>query len=330
MFYLWQEQYDAKYSKFRGIKEQKDFGLQSYFLYESLESIIQQTLQYPKYQHVFLLDDQRFHFFHFEIKKQVDIPITLKDIQTLILQKTFEANQQTKEVFLFSVFDDIFIDGNPQKFLIGKKGEIHCTLTLIYANRATILAFNDVYGDIRNQKKIKLIPKHFYTVEYLKKHINLRDFLILDIEDSMAQVLQINDGQYQIIESINFGINALMQMYKDAGISKYRYKNMEEIEKNVLAKNLVIQTLEFYVNMLCKWLSDLKILGTTVFLISPIMKNVHFIDIFNQTYRKNFISYIVPLHISPDLDTFSKQREIEDIDAIIYLNSFPPEKRGLE
>ena len=48
-------------------------------------------------------------------------------------------------------------------------------------------------------------------------------------------------------------------MYKDNGISKYWYKNYEEIEENPFAKNLVVQTLEFYSDMLCKWLNEKKI-----------------------------------------------------------------------
>jgi hypothetical protein len=47
-----------------------------------------------------------------------------------------------------------------------------------------------------------------------------------------------------------------MQMYKDNGISKYRYKTYEEIENNPFAKNIVVQNLEFYSNMLCKWLRE--------------------------------------------------------------------------
>ena len=35
-------------------------------------------------------------------------------------------------------------------------------------------------------------------------------------------------------------------MYKDNGISQYRYKDYSEIQNNALAENLVIETLEFY------------------------------------------------------------------------------------
>jgi hypothetical protein len=49
------------------------------------------------------------------------------------------------------------------------------------------------------------------------------------------------------------------------------------------------------------------------------MKNAHFMEIFNKEYSKHNQNYLVPLHFSEDLELFDKQREPEDIDALIYL-----------
>ena len=64
-----------------------------------------------------------------------------------------------------------------------------------------------------------------------------------------------------------------MQMYKDNQIVKYRYKTSEEIDANPLAKNLVLDNINFYVEYLCKWLNDLKLTNKDIFIISPIIKN---------------------------------------------------------
>ena len=328
--YLRQESYDAKYPKVRVIKEQKNFGLQQYVLYDPLETIIEQSSQYPKYQQIFLLEDQRFQFFYFEITKDVEVTITYQDVQKLIAQKIAQINQTSKEAFLFSVIDEVKVNGKPQKFLVGKKGEISCRVTLVYLNRMTLLSFNDVYGDVFNQKQITILPKHFYTVEYLKKHLKISSCLLLSIEEMLTEVIQIEDGKYHKIESINLGINTLMQMYKDNGITKYRYKDAEEIEENPYAKGLVVKTLQFYAKLLCKRLEEMGMGGTTVFLISPIIQNIHFMEIFNETYTQRFTSYIVPLHIPDNIETYGKQRELDDIDALIYLNTFQlVKKEGL-
>ncbi len=51
------------------------------------------------------------------------------------------------------------------------------------------------------------------------------------------------------------------------------------------------------------------------------MKNVHFMEIFNQEYHKWYNNYIVPFHYSQKLDLLGKQRELEDIDMLIFINT---------
>lgn len=109
-------------------------------------------------------------------------------------------------------------------------------------------------------------------------------------------------------------------MYKDNDIRKYWYKNYEYIENNPLAKNLVVQTLEFYVHMLCKWMYEKNLIGTDVFVISPIIKNGHFIEVFNQEYIKYTNNYIVPFHHSDSLEKFETEWEPEDMDALVLIN----------
>lgn len=259
MFYLWQENHDPKYMKFRVMKAQKEFGIQNYLLYENLGTIIETSIGYPKYHHIFLLDDQRFHFFSFDVQVYFEEKITLQDVQKLLHQKINLADQETKEEYLFSHIDNILVEGIAKKFLIGEKGEIHCRIILVYLNRATCLEFNDKYGDFHNQKNLEIIPESFQTINFLKNQVKKDSFLLLYIRDSHCKGVSVENGFYTRIESINLGVNALMQMYKDNGISKYRYKNYEEIENNPFAKNLVIQTLEFYSQMLCKWIEEAKI-----------------------------------------------------------------------
>jgi hypothetical protein len=45
-------------------------------------------------------------------------------------------------------------------------------------------------------------------------------------------------------------------MYKDNGVVQYRYKDYQSIEANPLAKSLVVETLEFYSQLFCKWLLE--------------------------------------------------------------------------
>ena len=320
MFYLRQENYDPKYPKFRVMKSQPEFWLQNYILYESLSTILDSTLLYPKYKHIFLLDDQRFAFFSYDIKFTSEKKLTLNDIQSLVQEKLALAEKQTKEKFLFSHFDCIFVNWIEKQFLIWEKWDISCRIILVFLNRESCGIFNDKFWDFQSQKNIEIYPESFQTITYLRNNMHMNNFLLLYIRDSHCKGVLIKDWFYKNIESLNLWVNALMQMYKDNWISKYRYKNYEEIENNPFAKNIVIQTLEFYSEMLCKRINEKKFWLQNIFVVSSIMKNWHFMEIFNKLYSRENNKYIVPFHYSEDLDLFGRNREPEDIDALIYAN----------
>ena len=320
MFYLRQENYDPKYPKFRVMKSQPEFWLQNYILYESLSTIIDSTLQYPKYKHIFLLDDQRFAFFSYNVEFTSEKKLTLNDIQSLVQEKIALAEKETKEKFVFSHFDCILVNWIEKQFLIWEKWDISCRIILVFLNRESCGIFNDKFWDFQSQKNIEIYPESFQTINFLRNNMNMNDFLLLYIRDSHCKWVLVEDWFYKRIESLNLWVNALMQMYKDNWISKYRYKNYEEIENNPFAKNIVVQTLEFYSEMLCKRINEKKFWLQNIFVVSSIMKNWHFMEIFNKLYSRENNKYIVPFHYSEDLDLFGRNREPEDIDALIYAN----------
>lgn len=320
MFYLRQENYDPKYPKFRVIKSQAEFWLQNYLLYEPLSNIISTITQYPKYKHIFLLDDQRFSFFSYDISFTVETKLSFNDIQTIVQKKIFIAEKQTKEKFLFSHIDSITVNWEEKQFLVWESWEISCRIILIFISRETCSVFNDRLWDFQSQKNIEIYPESFQTITYLRNNMHMNDFLLLYIRDSHCKWVLIENWFYSRIDSINLWVNALMQMYKDNWISKYRYKNYEEIESNQFAKNLVVQTLEFYSDMLCKRINEKEFWNHNIFVVSSIMKNWHFMEIFNKRYSQNNNKYIVPFHYSEELDQFGRTWEPEDIDALIYAN----------
>ena len=112
-----------------------------------------------------------------------------------------------------------------------------------------------------------------------------------------------------------------MQMYRENQIVKYRYKSQSEIEANPLAKSLILETTAFYTQQLCKWLQDLQLTQQDLFLVSPIIKNPYFLDLFNKEYGKLYGRYIMPFHSSSKLQTFDRERDAGDIDLLIFLNS---------
>lgn len=321
MFYLWQEELDLRHPKMQVFKYNPQLGVQQYCNYQDLNGSINQSLEFQDYDHYFLLDDSRFHFFRFDVYREKEEVFTIDDYNTILQERINYLKTITKEELLFTTVDNIYIQGQPQKFLIWAKGQIFFRLCLIYLNRNTLLDFNHRYGDIFEHKNLHIFPESFKTISFLKRRLERDNFYLLYIKESVCKIIQVQDGFYKRIEAINLGVSFLMQMYRENQIVKYRYKSQSEIEANPLAKSLILETTAFYTQQLCKWLQDLQLTQQDLFLVSPIIKNPYFLDLFNKEYGKLHGRYIMPFHSSSKLQTFDRERDAGDIDLLIFLNS---------
>lgn len=291
-------------------------------IHHTLSDLVKNTLEKKSDMHYFLLHEERFFFFRFDISHTSKQPVRLRDINEIITRKVKELKRShgANGTLLHTFMDSICVDGLEKKHLIGEQGEIFFRLYFVFVRPKTLHFFNKFYGDISNQHHIKLYPQSLETVLYLRKQIQRDDFLILYIHDTICKAVHIKRGFFNRIEIINMGLNSLKKMYKDAGISKYWYQSPEMISSNELAKQLIEETLEFYCNMLVKWIKEHEMLSKDVVLISPIMKNGFFMEIFNACYGKETNGFIVPFHHGNDINVFGQKREPQDSDILVTIN----------
>lgn len=293
----------------------------SFTLYNNLSELLEYTLQYPSYHHYFLLDENRFSFFKFDIFTHHDEGFRIQDLHQIIDEKCsmISNNYHVHAEKLTTYVDTIFINGEQKKFLIGERGEIFFRLYIVFLQKTTYNTFAHVYGNFLQKNSYTLIPQSLYTVLFLRDTLKKDNFLLLYINENEAKILKIENGFYTNIERLNLWTSALKLMYKDNGILQYRNK-ASNIDSNPLAKQLVEQTMQFYSQLLCNRIHDIQTFSQTVFLISPIVKNQHFLEIFNQEYNNLTQGFIVPFHHSESLDTFNKKWDPEDMDTLVCIN----------
>ena len=321
MFYIRYEYLSEAYPRFRVYKS-RDQGIAPYVLHESFADVIKQSETYPKYQHFFLLDESRFSFFRFDIYEHVSEKFTLAQLKKIISDKC-EETKKHHDIHgerIMAYIDTIFVDGEEKKYLIGESGMIFFRLYIIYLGKQSLNTINSTYGNFFAIKNITFIPQSFHTLLFLRNSLKKDNFVLLYINESFCKAIKVQNGFYQSVETLNLGLSSLKQMYKDNGIVQYRYKDYSFIEANPLAKSLVTETLQFYSQLFCKWLEEKNLVGTDIIVISPITKNVHFIDTFNEAYRKISNNYVVPFHHSDKLVNFQREREPDDMDALILMN----------
>ncbi len=322
MLYIRYEHLSKSHPSFRVYKIREKDQILQYILHEDIVKITDESREYPKYTHYFMLDESRFSFFRFDIFQTYTTKFSLQDLKNIIeerCQSTKKHNDVDGERIMVYI-DSIHIDGEEKKHVIGETGEIFFRLYIVYLHKQTLNIMNSVYGNLMKTKNINILPQSFHTMLFLRNNLKKDNFVLLYITEHSCKAIKIENGFYHSVEVLNLGMGALKQMYKDNGIVQYWYKTYEFIESNTLARDLVKETLQFYSELFCKRFPEKNLLWTDVIVISPITKNVHFIETFNEEYKKITNNYIVPFHHSEKLNTFGKVRDPDDMDAIILMN----------
>lgn len=322
MFYIWYEYLSESHPRFRVYRSREHEQISPYILHQSFADIVRESETYPKYQHFFLLDESRFAFFRFDIYQTVSDKFTLNDLKKIIDEKTMTTKKQhdVHGERIMAYVDTIYVNGEEKKYVIGEKGELFFRLYITYLDQRSINTINSVYGNFFEIKNMTFIPQSFHTLLFLRNSLKKDNFVLLYINETSCKAINVRNGFYASVEALNLGMSSLKQMYKDNGISQYRYKDYTFIESNPLAKSLVTETLQFYSELFCKRLYEKNLIGNDVIVVSPITKNVHFIETFNETYKKMTNNYIVPFHSSELLNNLGKDREPDDMDALILMN----------
>jgi len=331
MHYIRYEYLSEVFPRCNVFKLREQAELQTYTLHESLPSIIKKSYEYPKYEHFFLLDESRFSFFRCDITWDFEEPMTIQNLNTLIQDKIRETKttHNIEWIVVTNYIDTIFVDGEQKQFVIGQKGQIFFRLYIVYLDKKSLNTFNSSYGNVLDYKQVQILPQSFHTIFFLRESLKKENFVLLYITESYCKAVCVKNGFYSGFDTINLGIASLKQMYKDNGVVQYWYQEYQTIESNPLAKSLVVDTIEFYADLLAKWLHEKWLSGSDVVVISPITKNEHFIEIFDKSYRKISNNYIVPFHHSDLLNTFGRARAPEDMDTLIFANQEPKIRKEL-
>lgn len=310
------------YPRFRVYDIKKWEKIQQYILHENLSDIIEESMDHRQKDNVFLLDESRFSFFRFDIFLDTTENFSIQNLQEITQEKIeiIDQDNSDKSKFLTTYIDSIFINWEEKKHVIWESWEIFFRLYIIYIDILSLNKFNSLYGKVREKENIQILPQSFHTMLFLRNNLKRENFLLLYITESSAKIIKIKNSFYDSVNVINLWIDALKQMYKDNWISQCRYKWYEEIQDNAVSENLVVETLEFYSTLFFSWLQEQDCIWWDIFVISPIVKNWHFMEIFNKKYREYTNNYIVPFHYSDKLKTFGREREPDGMDTLIYLN----------
>lgn len=317
------EYFSESYPRF-GVYDIKQWAdIQQYYLHEHLSQIVEKSYNYPWVKQAFLLDESRFSFFRFDIYLDCPDGFTIQMLHDITAEKMnyIEREQGVSWWFLSTYVDSIFVNWEEKQRMIWESGTIFFRLYIIYIDYTSLNQFDGVFGKVRENKNIEILPQSFHTTLFLRNNLKRENFFLLYISENSAKIIKISNSFYEWVKTLNLWMWALKQMYKDNWILPYRYKSSEDIQWNTIAEWLIVDTIDFFSTLFFSRLETEWYIWSDMFLVSPIVKNWYFMEVFNKKYREYSENYIIPFHYSDKLDTFDKVREPEDMDTLIYLNS---------
>lgn len=88
-----------------------------------------------------------------------------------------------------------------------------------------------------------------------------------------------------------------------------------------MVKDIVLQSVDFFTEMLSKWLMEFITKENDLILISPLTQNSFFQESFNKWYNHYINGYILPFHHSEKLETYGRQWSPDEMNILTFLNT---------
>lgn len=281
-------------------------------LYEMIRRIGKEQLPSCEY----LLDEAYFQFVNFAVRIESGEPLTQAKMNQLVVEKiNLLKTQWIRSPYINHFVSDILIDGEESKFAVGKSGSIQFQLHLFFLKPDAVTSFEVIAGrDSLLAHEMRIMPKSFYTVQYLRDKIKKSSFRLLYIREDTCHLMQIDQWSYKSVQHMRLGLQLLKWSYEEQDILNYYYTRTEDLENNSFLRKLVVEANEFYTDMLCKWLAQYVPSDKEVILISDIVSNTFFIESLQKSYRETVNGYLLP--ISSVKSTITQEYKPHELDVV--------------
>lgn len=259
---------------------------------------------------ILLLDEQRFSWFATPLAFCAVKPCTVQDINKVIDPIITKYGWHTTEKLFYHI-DGITVNGEATDYYMWKTWDIRCMMHIIALQRDDWYIAKSAFG--KEIEQIRIYPSSFFTLHHIKQALHKDTGTLLVIGQYYTKRIVFTNGKYQTCEMLDLGWQVLKDIYGENNIRDFFAATKSEVSENTYAASLVEQSVRFYVDMLIRWLRSTQTTGN-VFLVSDLVQNEYFMDMFSTTYQTYSQSFIVPLNHIKWLKTYGRKRWPEDID----------------
>jgi hypothetical protein len=150
--------------------------------------------------------------------------------------------------------------------------------------------------------------------------LKIPSFCIITFNENSIKLVSIKGWFYHKIETLDRGMNNLKQILVSNNVIQYFWKSDEYIERNSMAKSVLVEGMNFYMRIVLTWIKEHNDGITSCILSTPTSKNHLFIDQFVEHYTTEIWGYIIPSSVNHQLDHYERNRQENELDVLTYLN----------
>ncbi len=269
------------------------------------------------------LNENKFKIYNFDIFENFDKKITIENIDKIIEQKLFEIYKKFGQfnTFAFYTINNILINWQPKKYLIWESWLVFFKLSFYFLKPEILQQYQLKFP--KNFKLINFFPNSLFTIKFIQESLKKQSFFLLYIDDSVSKLVQVYNWFYKQIEFVNIWINMLKDTYQENNIFDLFFATEKELEFHPLVKDIVYQSVDFFTQMLAKWLRQYINQNNDLILISSLSRNIFFQKQFNKRYNHFINWFILPFSYSNTLNVFNKKRDPQELNILTFLNYLP-------
>jgi len=274
---------------------------------------------------IFLLDEQRFSFFSFDIFLDQKEPLDINQFKKIIEEKKNYIKEKYEKYweFLYFLVDDIYVNGEKKTYFLWDVWKIHFRLKFVLIGFETNDLFRIFSGNkLFENKNIEVFPQSTFTLNFLRDSLKKDDINLLYIFNDYTKLIQIKKWFYHKISKIPYWLEKIKTIFKDNDIYALYKDSFGSTEFNGFSQKLIWESFNFYSKIICKWISQELSSSKDLILISKISKNKFFIDSFSHVYGEMIKWYVLPFHTSKNLNKNDLNIDVWYLDIIVFLDKF--------
>lgn len=268
---------------------------------------------------MYLADEKYFKHFSYLINVQSEkftIDMLEKEFEKYI-QKSNDNAEGWRLVARYS--DDIYIDWVRQDFLIGQSWNIFFTLNLIYFSKPADINFLKNFWYV--WKNVNLLPRSFYSFEFIKNKLQKQSFAMLTIDNESTKLVVIKWWKYFASHSLNQWISLLKDFLSQEWASQMY---IEAFDKECFFSHawekIFDDVVSFFSSQINSWAKQF-ISWETTFLISELTASSYILE---KILKNLDFGFVLPFAKSISFPKLAWKWNWLEIDTICALNYILP------